>query len=746
MRRRIKMQFNVRDIMAAAEKISLEEKHHFLGVEHLFLAMLACEPWLAPFLSSRGVDKDELKNKILEEAGPGGEPLWQGMVHTPRLKALLRDPGPDIRHLLAAIFKEGRSIPARILSKMGLNLEALAGEVLSPDAPPGASSKAVKGKDTPLLKQLGRDLTAMAREGKIDPVIGRNGEISRVLQILTRKTKNNPVLIGEAGVGKTAVVYGLALRIAQGKVPAVMKNRRIIDLNLPSVVAGMRHRGEFEERLQKIIQEVSSSPDTIVFIDEIHTIVGAGDSRGGMDAGNILKPILARGEFPCIGATTTDEFRKSIEADPALERRFQPVLINEPSEEEALEILKGIREKYEKHHGVKFSDQCLLAAVKMAARFIPDRHLPDKAIDLMDEAAARVKMRSASGSADPASLFDVEEEDISGVVSLWTGIPVSKLTQEESRRLLDMENLLGARVIGQEEAVKKVSQTIRMVRTGLGSPSRPGGIFMFLGPTGVGKTELAKALAEFLFGSEKEIIRLDMSEFMEKHSISRLIGSPPGYVGHEEEGQLTGAVRIKPYSVILLDEIEKAHPEVFDLFLQVFDDARLTDSKGRTVNFANSVIIMTSNLGSSRVDEKGQMILADTGNPEVREGILQSVRKHFRPEFINRIDELIIFNPLDRKSLDRIVELNLDELNRRLAEKELKLEVDDSARLLLLDEGYNPAYGARPLKRAIQALIAKPLAAKILEGALEGVRLIEAAAEEGQIVFTGKGSSDEHQD
>ncbi|MFH0802926.1 MAG: ATP-dependent Clp protease ATP-binding subunit [bacterium] len=739
------MSVNIKEILSAAENISREEKHFFLGVEHLFLALLMSEPWLTPFLSSRGVDREELKKKILEEAGPGGEPLWQGIVHSPRLKLLLGETYPDTRHLLSSILKEGRSIPARVISGMGLNIAALAEEVLTPEIPPKESAKAQSGKDTPLLKQLGRDLTAMARDGKIDPVIGRNSEISRVLQILTRKTKNNPVLIGEAGVGKTAVVYGLALRIAQGKVPEVMKKKRLIDLNLPSVVAGMSHRGEFEERLQKIIKEVSASPDTIVFIDEIHTIVGAGDSKGGMDAGNILKPILARGEFPCIGATTTDEFRKSIEADPALERRFQPVLIHEPSEEETLEILKGIREKYEKHHGVKFSEASLLAAVKLAVRFIPDRHLPDKAIDLVDEAAARVKMRSASGSKVSELLFVVEEEDIADVVSLWTGIPVSKLTHEESKRLLDMETLIGARVVGQEDAVRKVSQTIRMVRTGLGSPSRPGGIFLFLGPTGVGKTELAKALAEFLFGGEKEMIRLDMSEFMEKHTIARLIGSPPGYVGHEEEGQLTGAVRIKPYSVILLDEIEKAHPEVFDLFLQVFDDARLTDSKGRTVNFANSVIIMTSNLGSSRVDDKGRMLLADTNNPEVQEEILQAVRKHFRPEFINRIDELIIFNPLNRESLGRIVEINLEDLRRRLREKDLTLEVDEAARAVLIEEGYEPAYGARPLKRAIQTLIAKPLAAEILEGTLTGGQVVTATEEGGRIVFKKDEHSNEHQ-
>ncbi len=722
-------------VLSEAKRISTDYSYFHVGIEHLTLAILENDEKVAEVFSRLGIDKKIYKSKILEVAGTGDPETMPpgGIIETPRYKKVLKESEKTALstkafriepiHILITILREKTCVSLIALRELFLEpseiekalMTVLAGgEVPEKKVGEPKDEKGITKKTPKLLAQFSRDLIEVARSGKMDPVIGRNDEVRRVLQTITRKGKNNPVLIGEAGVGKTAVVFGLAQRIAEGKVPEMLKNKRVLDLSLSSMVAGAKHRGEFEERLQAIIKEVAENPDIILFIDEIHTIVGAGDSKGGMDAGNILKPMLARGEFPVIGATTTDEYRKFIEADPALERRFQPILVNEPSEEDTLAILKGLQERYEKHHGVKFTDKALLAAVKLSVRYLPDRNLPDKAIDLIDESAAKVKMRSVSIADSDTLAIEVTEDVVAEVISLWTGIPVSKLTSEEKERLLNMEEYLTKRVIGQSEAIKIVSQTIRMVRMGLGNPSRPSGIFLFLGPTGVGKTELAKTLADFLFGSEKEMVRLDMSEFMEKHTISRLIGSPPGYVGHEEEGQLTKAVRTKPYSVVLLDEIEKAHPEVFDLFLQVFDDGRLTDSKGRTVNFTNSMIILTSNIGTSKVDEEGNTILIDTNNPATREGIFQALRKSFRPEFLNRIDEIIIFNPLGKDSLTQIITLSVAEILKRVQNKGIAIQFEESAFELFLKMGYNPAYGARPLKRAIQTYLSKPLAEKML--------------------------------
>ena len=731
-----------------ATKLCKELGHFYLGCEHYVLAGLK-EGWLVNVLNVPG----RYEEKILELCPPRLEAAnWEGIPTTPRLKRHMKkaeeqaveDKAYNIepRHLLAAIFKDHNSVPSRALIEVGGDTGKAVSSLMGMKSDKAGPEKRIekdKKTKTPHLDRYARNLVELAREGKVDPVIGRNDEIRRVLQTLTRKTKNNPVLIGEAGVGKTAVVYGLALRLASGEVPEAMKNKVLLELNMSGILAGAKHRGEFEERLQDVMKEVKKTPEIILFIDEIHTIAGAGDSRGGMDAGNILKPALSRGEFPCIGATTTNEYRKYIEKDPALERRFQPVLVNEPSEAEAFEILKGIKDRYEKHHGVTFTEKALLAAVKLSVRFLPDRNLPDKAIDLIDEAAARVKTHSLGvdkpAAESEAPSFQVDEEQVAEVVSLWTGIPVAQLTQEESERLLAVEDYLEERVLGQGESIKAVAETIRMARMGLTSPSRPSGVFLFLGPTGVGKTELAKALAEFLFGSEKDMIRLDMSEFMDKHTIYRLVGSPPGYVGHEEEGQLTRLVRTKPYSVVLLDEVEKAHPEVFDLFLQVFDDGRLTDGKGRTVNFANTVIIMTSNLGTSQVDENGNIRLLDTRDPKVREEIMKVLRQNFRPEFLNRIDEILVFNPLGMDVLSQIISLHLEKLKELIADKDIELKIDESVVLLLEKEGYDPAYGARPLNRAIQNYIAKPLASALIAERPEPGETLVAVADGETVKF-----------
>jgi len=764
---------NTERVRAQAIDLSRAWRHHYLGIEHMFAAACRLDGTCGAALGGVGVPVSDLEAGILELVPPGDDiPLWDGIPETPRLRRLMKtmvsEEAESVRalriepiHLVAAALREGRSVPCRHLRARGVDLEALRTQVLTgrssavgsaPREVPDTGSR-VAGKADPkdpkkegkekFLAKFGRDLVALARQGKVDPVVGRQDEIRRVLQILTRKTKSNPVLIGEAGVGKTAVAYGLALRIAQGTVPDALKGRRLVELNLSSMVAGARHRGEFEERLQGVMEELTADPSVIVFIDEIHQIVGAGDSRGGMDAGNIMKPALARGDFAVMGATTTDEYRSNIEKDPALERRFQPVMVSEPSEEDALEILKGLRPRYEQHHGASFPDEVLLAAVKLSVRFLPDRNLPDKAIDLIDESAARVKTRSGVFAPGAPMRFEVTEDVVAEVVADWTGIPVSRITSEEEARLLDMENLLRGRVVGQDHAVGAVARTIRVIRVGLASPHRPGGVFLFMGPSGVGKTELAKALAEFLFGSEREMVRLDMSEFHDKHSIARLVGAPPGYVGYEGEGQLTKAVRTRPFCVLLLDEVEKAHPDIFDIFLQVFDDGRLTDAKGRTVNFTNSIIIMTSNLGSraaalhaaappSPVASAGEdrppapRLTApptDVGFvgqlDSMPEAYQNALRGHFRPEFLNRIDEIVVFRTLQREDLRGIVQLNLTRQLRRIQDsRQIEMELTQDAIDFLLTRGYHPEFGARPLQRAIDTWLTKPFAEEILRSQL----------------------------
>ena len=735
---------NSESVKKLATELSVRWKHHYLSTEHYLYACCQIDGDCGRWLGRRGFTLQSLEEEILRWVPEGDEvPIWEGMIEAPRLRRIItklcveeaeaqKSMRVEPKHILAAILSEGGGIAARLLRNRGNELRAVRGELLGGTSVPpvegprgegrassgdGAKEAARSGGGKEkFLTKYARDLTELARQGKVDPVIGRNDEVRRVLQVLTKKSKSNPVLIGEPGVGKTAVVFGLALRIAQGQVPDTLKDRRILDLSLSSMVAGAKHRGEFEERLEGVVQEAMADPTIILFIDEIHQLVGAGDSRGGMDASNILKPALARGDFPVLGATTTDEYRKFIEPDPALERRFQPVLVGEPSEAEALEILRGLRGRYEGHHGVKFSDAALLAAVKLSVRFLPERNLPDKAIDLIDEAAARIKTRSGVFMAGEKPVFEVDEDMIAEVVSDHSGIPVQRMTQEETTRLLEMERYLADRVVGQDHAVKAVAETIRVVRVGLVSPNRPGGVFLFLGPSGVGKTELAKALAEFLFGSDRDLVRLDMSEFHDKHSLSRLIGSPPGYVGHDEEGQLTGAVRTKPYCVVLLDEVEKAHPEVFDIFLQVFDDGRLTDSKGRTVNFANTIIVLTSNLGAREVIASGQSVSEGmAGQLDQLPPLYQkALREHFRPEFLNRIDEIVSFRSLAAKDLEGIVRIHLKRLVETLKDKEVDLEMRQDAIDFLLEVGYQPQFGARPLQRAINTYVSRPLAEEML--------------------------------
>ncbi|NLC38454.1 MAG: ATP-dependent Clp protease ATP-binding subunit, partial [Clostridia bacterium] len=727
-------------------------------------------------------------------------------------------------HILLGLIREGEGIAARVLANMGVTAADIRKQVVellggssAPEQPsfslgdlfgfmggsgPGASgaqaSTGKKGKgsgNTPTLDSFGRDLTSIAREGNLDPVVGRQKEIERVIQVLSRRTKNNPVLIGEPGVGKTAIAEGLAQMIVDNKVPETLANKRVVTLDMANLVAGSKYRGEFEERMRKIIEEIRAAGNIILFIDELHTLIGAGAAEGAIDAANILKPALARGELQTIGATTIDEYRKHIEKDAALERRFQPIMVGEPTVEETIEILKGLRDRYEAHHRVKISDEALVAAAKLSSRYISDRFLPDKAIDLVDEAASRVrlemhtappqvkeleakleKIRNEKEAAVNSQEFEtaaklrdeeqkiksqleqlkkdwndkrgkeeavVGEENIAAIVSSWTGIPVARLEEKETDRLLKLEEILHQRVIGQEEAVKALAKAVRRARAGLKDPKRPIGSFIFLGPTGVGKTELARALAEALFGDEDAMIRLDMSEYMEKHTVSRLVGAPPGYVGYEEAGQLTEAVRRSPYSVILLDEIEKAHPEVFNILLQVLEDGRLTDAKGRTVDFRNTVIIMTSNVGAGTLRQQGRVGFGG-GETEadayekMKENIMSELKRTFRPEFLNRLDELVVFHALNRDHIKRIVDLMINELNGRLKEQGLKVEITPAAAEILTDEGFDENFGARPLRRAILRLIEDPVSDGLLEGKFQEGDVIIADGKDGKIVFEKK--------
>ena len=800
-------------VLSFAQEAALELGHDYVGTEHVLIGLIKVKNGVAAkALNELGLSAETIIEDVEEHIGRGNKKA-SSVYMTPRVKHVLElavevanhmnHNYVGTEHILLGLLSDGGGVAVGILRNHNIRANDIVDTIRTIlGSSDSASHSGEDRKDNSSLGELAdfsTDLNESAKQGKIDPVIGRDKEIARVIQILSRRTKNNPVLIGEPGVGKTAIAEGLAQRIVNGNVPEILRNKRIISLSISSMLAGAKYRGEFEERLKKAIDEVQKHDDMIIFIDEIHTLVGAGATEGAMDAANILKPALARGEFQVIGATTLDEYKKHIEKDAALERRFQPVLVGEPSEEDALEILKGLRDRYEAFHKAKITDEALEAAVSLSSRYITDRFLPDKAIDVVDEAASKVRMKVFSAAPDVKALetqladvkkekeaavtaqeFEkaaemrdeekriekeindkkkaakensdaklvVNDEDIASVVAQWTGIPVSKIAQEESESLLHLEEELHKRVIGQDEAVVAVSKAVRRARAGLKDPKRPIGSFLFLGPTGVGKTELARALAVALFGDETAMIRLDMSEYMEKHTVSRLVGAPPGYVGYEEGGQLTDAVRRKPYSVILLDEVEKAHADFFNILLQVLDDGRLTDSQGRTVDFRNTVIIMTSNLGAKalRKDSPELGFLAakkadsnteDTNGvnfKEAKKSVMDSVKRHFRPEFLNRIDEMIVFHALTSNDLKQIVTILMDTVLKRLGDMGLSLEISPAAMDLLVKEGSDFSMGARPLKRAIQRLIEDPISDLILQGNAPEGAIIKADVEDEHIV------------
>ena len=774
-------------VLVLAQEEAKRLSHNFIGTEHLLLGLVREGSGIAArALQKMNVDLNRVRSEV-ERITPKGDKLFfQGITYTPRAKRVVelsieesQNLGHNYvgtEHILLGLLREGEGIAAQVLTNLGIDLKRARKEVIQllggeeGAAHPDAEGKG--GPQTPTVDAFGRDLTKLAREGKLDPVIGRDKEIERVVQILSRRTKNNPCLIGEPGVGKTAIAEGLAQRIMEGSVPDILRGKRLVTLELAAVVAGTKYRGEFEERLRKLMMELRQAGNVMVFIDELHTIIGAGAAEGAIDASNILKPALARGEMQCIGATTLDEYRKHVEKDPALERRFQPIVVGEPNKEESLAILKGLRDRYEAHHKVKITDEALEAAVNLSDRYISDRFLPDKAIDLIDEAASRVRIRSYTAPPDlkqieeklanlrtekeaavrnqefeqaaelrdqerkikdkltelkkeweqqigTADLSMVTDEDVAYIVSSWTGVPVKKLAEEESARLMNLEQILHQRVIGQDEAVESVSRAIRRARAGLKDPKRPVGSFIFLGPTGVGKTELARALADAMFGDERAMIRLDMSEYMEKHTAARLIGAPPGYVGYDEGGQLTEQVRRKPYSVVLFDEIEKAHPDVFNVLLQILEDGRLTDGKGRTVDFRNVVVIMTSNVGATFMHRTalgfGAADEADS-HERMKDRILSDLKRTFRPEFLNRVDDIIVFHALNEEHIKEIVGIMLEELNQRIAEYNLKVEVSPEARAALVKEGFDPTFGARPLRRVIQKRLEDNISEEMLQG------------------------------
>lgn len=800
-------------VLSFAQEAALELGHDYVGTEHVLIGLIKVKNGVAAkALNELGLSAETIIEDVEEHIGRGNKKA-SSVYMTPRVKHVLElavevanhmnHNYVGTEHILLGLLSDGGGVAVGILRNHNIRANDIVDTIRTILGSSDSSSHSGEDrKDNSSLGELAdfsTDLNESAKQGKIDPVIGRDKEIARVIQILSRRTKNNPVLIGEPGVGKTAIAEGLAQRIVNGNVPEILRNKRIISLSISSMLAGAKYRGEFEERLKKAIDEVQKNDDMIIFIDEIHTLVGAGATEGAMDAANILKPALARGEFQVIGATTLDEYKKHIEKDAALERRFQPVLVGEPSEEDALEILKGLRDRYEAFHKAKITDEALEAAVSLSSRYITDRFLPDKAIDVVDEAASKVRMKVFSAAPDVKALetqladvkkekeaavtaqeFEkaaemrdeekriekeindkkkaakensdaklvVTDEDIASVVAQWTGIPVSKIAQEESESLLHLEEELHKRVIGQDEAVVAVSKAVRRARAGLKDPKRPIGSFLFLGPTGVGKTELARALAVALFGDETAMIRLDMSEYMEKHTVSRLVGAPPGYVGYEEGGQLTDAVRRKPYSVILLDEVEKAHADFFNILLQVLDDGRLTDSQGRTVDFRNTVIIMTSNLGAKALRKDSPELgflaakKADSNTEDVsvvnfkeaKKSVMDSVKRHFRPEFLNRIDEMIVFHALTSNDLKQIVTILMDTVVKRLGDMGLSLEISPAAMDLLVKEGSDFSMGARPLKRAIQRLIEDPISDLILQGNAPEGAIIKADVEDEHIV------------
>lgn len=800
------------DVLNLAMKAAENFGHTYIGSEHILIGVLKENTsYGAQLLSEKGVTLENIEELIKESTGVGNPTALSPNDFTPTAKRVLevsfqlargmRNSFVGTEHLLLALLRESDSGAVKLLNACGVDAESFTEELVSDLSKPNAefrgSRSGKKGKsNTPTLDEFGTDLTEKAQNGGIDPVIGREKEIERVIQILSRRTKNNPCLIGEPGVGKTAIAEGLALKIVKDEVPELLAGKKIVALDLTSMVAGTKYRGDFEERIKKAMDEVKNAKNVILFIDEVHTLIGAGAAEGAVDAANILKPALARGEIQVIGATTIDEYRKNIEKDAALERRFQSVMVGEPTEEEAIEILKGLRDKYEAHHKVKISDEAIENAVKMSARYIADRFLPDKAIDLIDEAASRVRLKaftappnlksmeqeikrleqekaSAVKSQDfetAAKLRDKEKElqtlldgekekwknlsgkeikevtteDIANVVSSWSGIPVTQLTEEESERLLNMEKILHERIVGQDKAVSAVSKAIRRGRVGIKNPNRPLGSFIFLGPTGVGKTELCKSLAEAMFGSEEAIIKLDMSEYMEKHTVSKLIGSPPGYVGFEEGGQLTEKIRRKPYSVVLFDEIEKAHPDVFNMLLQILEDGVLTDSKGRKVSFKNAIIIMTSNVGASKITNGTTSLgFGESGNENknIEELVTEDLKKTFKPEFLNRIDEIIVFNRLEKDDIKEIAKRMLASLDKRLAEMDITLSFTDNAISAIADAGFDDVYGARPLRRAIQQKIEDPLSELMLEKKVVSGGSYVADYKDGKFTFENAGGS-----
>ncbi len=799
-----------------ANEIAAKLGHNYIGTEHLLYGLVEEANGVASkVLANQGITSAEVLKEIEDLIGINEEASItdiDAIGFTPRTKRVIENAFMEARrlnsqyigteHLLVGIMREGDSVAVRIMMDLNVNPQKLYNEIVktineTDSKEQGAKRGSNRGSfnSTPTLNQYGSDLTKRATEGKLDPVIGRSTEIDRVIQILSRRTKNNPCLIGEPGVGKTAIAEGLAEKIVAGDVPETLKNKRVVSMDISSMVAGAKYRGDFEERIKKSLDEVRKAGDVILFIDEIHTIVGAGSAEGAVDAANILKPLLARGEIQVIGATTTNEYRKYIEKDAALERRFSPVTVEEPSEEDAIKILEGLRDKYEAHHNVKITDDAIKAAVDLSIRYVNDRYLPDKAIDLIDEAASKVKMQSYT---KPNSIRKLEEEiekvnkekeeaiatqnfekaaklrdkqrtkkekleeeqakwkdgntknvitlnkeNIAEVIARWTGIPAYKITETESDKLRHLEENLHKRVIGQNEAVSAVAKAIRRGRVGLTDPNRPTGSFLFLGPTGVGKTELAKALAEAMFGNEDAMIRIDMSEFMESHSVAKLIGSPPGYVGYDEGGQLTEKVRRKPYSVILFDEMEKAHPDVMNMLLQILEDGRLTDSQGRTVNFKNTIIIMTSNVGAKLITDKNKLGFANDKSAEnekqeyenIKKEVLAELKKQFRPEFINRIDDIIVFHKLNNEDINKIMEIMLKQVQKRLELQNYKVEIDDSAKELIAKKGVDNNYGARPLRRSIQNMLEDKIAEAILDGIIKPGKKAIATAKDDEIVI-----------
>ncbi|MBM3251528.1 MAG: ATP-dependent Clp protease ATP-binding subunit [Candidatus Omnitrophica bacterium] len=793
-----------RKVIILAKEEARRFNHDYIGTEHLLLGLVReGEGVAAAVLQKMGISLENIRIEIEKLVQPGPTTQVLGDIpFTPRAKKVLELSAEEARslghnyigteHLLLGLIKEGEGVASQVLLNLGLDLNKVRNEVMGllGSATPGFGAPGTKSK-TPAIDAFGRDLTALAKENKLDPVIGRKNEIERVIQILSRRTKNNPVLLGEAGVGKTAIVEGLAQAIVAGNVPEILRGKRMVILDLALMIAGTKYRGQFEERIKAVMDEIKRSSDIIIFIDELHTLVGAGAAEGAIDASNILKPALSRGEIQCIGATTLNEYRKHIEKDAALERRFQTIMVEPPSVDETIEILKGLRDRYESHHRVSFSDEALIAAAKLSDRYVSGRFLPDKAIDIIDEAGSRARLSTMTVPEEmkvleqqieelkkekevfiksqdfekAAKLRDQErtardelerakndwnkkrdqmrpnlgEEDIAKIISQWTGIPLFRLEEKESEKLLKIKEDIHKRVVGQDEAISAIASSVRRSRAGIKDPRRPIGSFIFLGPTGVGKTLLARALAEFMFGDENALIQIDMSEYMEKFNVSRLIGAPPGYVGYEEGGQLTERVRRRPYSVILLDEIEKAHPDVFNILLQVFEDGRLTDSFGRKVDFRNTVVIMTSNVGAQILRKQGSLgfkAQSDEMNYQtMKQKLMEEIKKTFKPEFLNRIDDIIVFRPLDKEDLAKIVDLEVEEVAERLKEQKITIKLTKEAKDLLMEKGFDPSFGARPLKRTIQRYLEDPLSEEIISGTFKEGSKVAVSRKNDSLIF-----------